>query len=81
MPADKGHARDTGLQDTAQYSVAAGPCVGTFVMKDSSDSQPRMKIVDKQKALSGGYPLKLIMEEIDKLKSLDHPAVLRLFAA
>ncbi|CAE7627223.1 CPK4 [Symbiodinium pilosum] len=38
-----------------------------------------MKIVDKQKALSGGYPLKLIMEEIDKLKSLDHPAVLRLF--
>ena len=40
-----------------------------------------MKIVDKQKALSGGYPLKLIMEEIDKLKSLDHPAVLRLFAA
>ena len=32
-----------------------------------------------RKALSGGYPLKLIMEEIDKLKSLDHPAVLRLF--
>jgi len=38
-----------------------------------------MKAVDKQKALSGGYPLSLIMEEIDKLKSLDHPAVLRLF--
>eukprot|EP00913_Durusdinium_trenchii_P027069 g25404.t1 len=38
-----------------------------------------MKVVDKQKALSGGYPLKLIMEEIDKLRTLDHPAVLRLF--
>mmetsp|Transcript_104238 Transcript_104238/g.185208 ORF Transcript_104238/g.185208 Transcript_104238/m.185208 type:complete len:1111 (-) Transcript_104238:238-3570(-) len=38
-----------------------------------------LKTVDKQKALSGGYPLSLIMEEIDKLKSLDHPAVLRLF--
>eukprot|EP00931_Biecheleriopsis_adriatica_P049148 TRINITY_DN28419_c0_g1_i1.p1 TRINITY_DN28419_c0_g1~~TRINITY_DN28419_c0_g1_i1.p1 ORF type:complete len:1191 (-),score=232.30 TRINITY_DN28419_c0_g1_i1:95-3382(-) len=38
-----------------------------------------MKAVDKNKALSGGYPLKLIMEEIDKLKTLDHPAVLRLF--
>lgn len=38
-----------------------------------------LKSVDKQKALSGGYPLKLILEEIDKLKSLDHPAILRLF--
>jgi len=38
-----------------------------------------MKVVDKQKALNGGYPLKLIMEEIDKLRALDHPAVLRLF--
>jgi len=38
-----------------------------------------MKVVDKQKALNGGYPLKLIMEEIDKLRALDHPSVLRLF--
>lgn len=38
-----------------------------------------MKTVDKQKAVSGGYPLTLVMEEIDKLKTLDHPAVLRLF--
>ncbi|CAE8625054.1 unnamed protein product [Polarella glacialis] len=38
-----------------------------------------MKAVDKQKAVNGGYPLKMVLEEIDKLKTLDHPAVLRLF--
>lgn len=49
------------------------------VLCRQSKVQRVMKVVDKQKALSGGYPLTLIMEEIDKLKSLDHPAVLRLF--
>ena len=33
MPADEGHASDTGLQEKTHHSVAAGSCVGTFAMK------------------------------------------------
>lgn len=38
-----------------------------------------LKTVDKEAALKSGLPPKVVMEEIDKLKALDHPAVLRLF--
>lgn len=38
-----------------------------------------MKIVNKEKAARRGYPLDLILAEVDKLKALDHPALLRLF--
>eukprot|EP00928_Gymnodinium_smaydae_P017457 TRINITY_DN16678_c0_g1_i3.p1 TRINITY_DN16678_c0_g1~~TRINITY_DN16678_c0_g1_i3.p1 ORF type:complete len:1196 (+),score=191.21 TRINITY_DN16678_c0_g1_i3:48-3635(+) len=38
-----------------------------------------MKTIDKQKAERGGLSAKLVMDEIEKLKCLDHPAVLRLF--
>lgn len=38
-----------------------------------------MKSVDKQKAIKRGYALDHLVQEIDKLKALDHPAVLRLF--
>jgi len=38
-----------------------------------------LKTVDKDAALKSGLPPKVVMEEIDKLKALDHPAVLRLF--
>lgn len=66
------------------YRVQGIVGVGSFgvvrkVQCRSTGATRVMKVVDKQKALSGGYPLKLIMEEIDKLRTLDHPAVLRLF--
>jgi len=38
-----------------------------------------LKTVDKDAAMKSGLPPKVVMEEIDKLKALDHPAVLRLF--
>jgi len=38
-----------------------------------------MKSVDRRQAEASGMPLAIIAEEIDKLKTLDHPAVLRLF--
>jgi len=38
-----------------------------------------MKTIDKRKAARGGLSTKLVMEEIERLKTLDHPAVLRLF--
>ncbi|CAJ1456053.1 unnamed protein product, partial [Effrenium voratum] len=66
------------------YRVSGIMGVGSFgvvrkVLCRNTGTTRVMKVVDKQKALSGGYPLKLIMEEIDKLRTLDHPAVLRLF--
>lgn len=72
---DKQHL---GLK-TGRFAVdfKAFPCVsGPAGPENASKS---MENGARRKALSGGYPLKLIMEEIDKLKSLDHPAVLRLF--
>jgi len=42
-------------------------------------TQRVVKVVDKQHAIDSGLPLKVVMEEIDKLKTLDHPALLRLF--
>jgi len=38
-----------------------------------------LKTVDKAAAMQSGLPAQLVMEEIDKLKTLDHPAILRLF--
>lgn len=38
-----------------------------------------LKTVDKHKAVNSGSPVDLVMEEVDKLRLLDHPAVLRLF--
>jgi len=38
-----------------------------------------LKSVDKNAAMKSGMHPQMVMEEIDKLKALDHPAVLRLF--
>jgi len=38
-----------------------------------------LKTIDKDRAASSGMPVSLVSEEIDKLKALDHPAILRLF--
>jgi len=49
-------------------------------VKDKKSGAVRvLKTIDKETAISSGVPFEVVMEEIEKLKALDHPAVLRLF--
>jgi len=49
-------------------------------VKDKKSGAIRvMKTVDRETAMSSGVPFEVVMEEMDKLKALDHPAILRLF--
>jgi len=49
-------------------------------VKDKASGAVRvMKTVDRENAMNSGVPFEIVMEEMDKLKSLDHPAILRLF--
>lgn len=52
--------------------------VSRVVCKESG-SVRCMKSVEKRHAEASGMPMALVVEEIDKLKTLDHPAILRLF--
>jgi len=53
--------------------------VVTKVRDKASGAVRVMKTVDREMAMNSGVPFELIMEEMDKLKALDHPAILRLF--
>jgi len=44
-----------------------------------SGSERCVKSIDRAQAVKSGMPMSLVAEEIDKLKTLDHPAILRLF--
>jgi len=66
------------------YEVVQGLGHGSYgvvekVACKTTTSVRVMKTIDKKKAEKSGLPTKLVMEEIQKLKALDHPAVLRLF--
>lgn len=56
-------------------------CFGvvTLVVCKDSGSSRCMKTVDRKQAEASGMPMSIVAEEIDKLKTLDHPAILRLF--
>jgi len=60
--------------------LGAGTCgLVRKVECKKTKAQRVVKVVDKQRAMDSGLPLKVIMEEVDKLKTLDHPNLLRLF--
>lgn len=56
-------------------------CFGVVVkvICKSSGSARCMKSIDRSVCEQNGMPFNLVAEEIDKLKTLDHPAILRLF--
>lgn len=71
-------------QPSDHYEIQQVVGKGTFgvvskVLCKESRAARVLKTVDKEAAMKSGLPPKLVMEEIDKLKALDHPAVLRLF--
>lgn len=70
------------LQDhyTVLQELGKGTCGLVKMLEEKKTRTKRVvKVVDKQHAMDSGLPLKVVMEEIDKLKTLDHPALLRLF--
>lgn len=71
-------------QPSDHYEILAVVGKGSFgivskVLCKETRAARVLKTVDKEAATKSGLPPKVVMEEIDKLKALDHPAVLRLF--
>jgi len=56
-------------------------CFGSVkkVMCKKTGAKRVIKTVDILRAVKSGMPADMVMEEIDRLKRLDHPAILRLF--
>lgn len=71
-------------QPSDHYDILAVVGKGSFgvvskVLCKESRAARVLKTVDKEAAMKSGLPVSIVMEEIDKLKALDHPAILRLF--
>lgn len=71
-------------QPADDYEITGRIGEGIYGVVDSVRCRQRdallcMKTINKQNAIDRGMPESLIVGEVDKLKNLDHPSVLRLF--
>merc|ERR1712196_345584 len=73
----EGHPSDHYM-DLAPVGDGAFGSVRKVVCKQTG-AERVIKNVDIQLAMKSGMPVDMVMEEIDRLKRLDHPAILRLF--